>query len=322
MCPARLSERLRGIIPPLVTPLRAPDELDVAGLERLIERIIGGGVHGVFVLGSTGEGPSLSYRLRRELIERACRLVNHRVPVLVGITDTAFVESVTVARWAADAGADAVVAAPPYYLPAEQADLLRYFQRLATESPLPLVLYNMPGLTKVSIAPETVRQAMDQPQIIGLKDSSGSMSYLHQVVRLRGARIAWPVLVGDEETLPYAIAAGGCGGVHGGANVFPTLYTQLFAAAVSGDQARVRQLHALALRFGAIYRIGRPRDSACVLGIKCALSVLGVCDDRFAEPLHAFGESDRSSVRRILDELAPEIEDATGGRSTAAQGAA
>ena len=105
-----------GIIPPMVTPLTDRDALDAAGLERLIEHILGGGVHGLFILGTTGEGPSLSYRLRRELIERTCRQVRRRVPVLVGITDTAFVESVNVARWAADAGADAVVTAPPITL--------------------------------------------------------------------------------------------------------------------------------------------------------------------------------------------------------------
>src|SRR5690242_18636907 len=107
---------LTGIIPPMITPLSGRDELDVAGLERLIEHILGGGVNGIFILGTTGEGPSLSYKLRRELIQRVCKQVNHRVPILVGITDTSFVESVTVARSAAESAADAVVVAPPYYL--------------------------------------------------------------------------------------------------------------------------------------------------------------------------------------------------------------
>src|SRR5690349_19541861 len=103
---------LTGIIPPMATPLRSRDELDFAGLERLIERVLAGGVNGLFLLGTTGEGPSLSYRLRRELIDRACRQVQRRVPILVGITDTSFVESVALARHAADAGADATVVAP------------------------------------------------------------------------------------------------------------------------------------------------------------------------------------------------------------------
>jgi 4-hydroxy-tetrahydrodipicolinate synthase len=317
----QLSHRLGGIVPPLVTPLADLDTLDVEGLTRLIEHVIAGGVHGLFILGSTGEGPSLGYRLRRELIERTCRQVGRRVPVLVGVSDTALVESLAVARWAADAGADAVVAAPPYYLPAEQVDLLHYFRRLASQSPLPLVLYNMPSLTKVALAPDTVRQLSDHPRIVGLKDSSGSMSYLHEVVRLRGPRQDWPVLVGDEETMPYAMVAGACGGVHGGANVLPKLYTELYAAAVRGDQVRVRELHTLALRFGEVYRVASSGTTACVLGIKCALAILGVCDDVFAEPLRRMAEPERGRVRQLLEELAPDVKRSIGEQITT-QGAA
>ena len=100
---------LTGIVPPMITPLSGRDALDVAGLERLIEHVLAGGVSGLFILGTTGEGPSLGYRLRKEFIERTCSLARGRVPVLVGITDTAFVESVNAARWAADAGADIIL---------------------------------------------------------------------------------------------------------------------------------------------------------------------------------------------------------------------
>src|SRR6185369_5383821 len=144
-----VTRRLSGIVPPLVTPLKDRDELDQAGLERLIEHVVGGGVHGLFILGTTGEAPSLSYRLRREFIGRVCQLTQGRVPVLVGITDTSFVESVALARHAADAGAMAVVLSTPYYFPAGQTDLLSYIRNIVAELPLPLVLYNMPSLTKV-----------------------------------------------------------------------------------------------------------------------------------------------------------------------------
>ena len=168
---------LTGIIPPMITPLRGRDDLDVAGLERLIEHILADGVSGLFILGTTGEGPGLSYRLRSELIQRACKQVNHRVPILVGITDTSFVESVRVARSAAESGADALVVAPPYYLPEAQPELQEYLEHLIPELPLPVYLYNMPALTKVHFELETVHRAMDEPRIIGLKDSSGDLNY-------------------------------------------------------------------------------------------------------------------------------------------------
>lgn len=285
----------------MLTPLSDRDTLDVAGLERLVEHMLAGGVHGLFILGTTGEGPSLSYPLRKELIERTCQLVNGRVPILVGITDTAFAGSVEVARWSADAGADALVAAPPYYLPAGQAELLEYLQHLVPELPLPLLLYNMPALTKVAFDPETVRCAMDEPRIIGMKDSSGNMTYFHRIAALLPHRPDWALLMGPEELLPDAIFAGGHGGVNGGANLFPKLYVQLCAAARAGDMAHVRTLHAHVMSVGEqLYRVGR-HPSALIKSLKCALSLLGVCDDFMAEPFQRFREPERQHVRQILD---------------------
>jgi len=285
----------------MVTPLVGRDELDVPGLERLIERLIGGGVSGLFILGTTGEGPGLSYALRRELIERTCDQVKRRIPVLVGITDTSFTESVRVARWSAEYGADAVVVAPPYYLPEGQPELEEYLNHLVRELPLPLFLYNMPALTKVSFEPETVCRAMDNPRIIGIKDSSGNMTYFHRIVRLLQHRPDWSVLVGPEELLPDAIFAGGHGGVNGGANVFPELYVRTYEAARKGDTKRTRDLHAQIMDISDnLYRIGR-HNSAIIKGIKCALSILGVCDDYIAEPFHRFRDAERERVRAFLE---------------------
>jgi 4-hydroxy-tetrahydrodipicolinate synthase len=299
---------LSGIIPPMVTPLLNRDELDVAGLERLVERALEGGVNGLFILGTTGEGPSLGYRLRRELVKRVCRQVKNRVPVLVGITDTAFVESVNVARHAAEAGASAVVAAPPYYLPEAQPELREYLDHLVPELPLPLYLYNMPALTKVSYELETVRHAMDVPRIVGLKDSSGNLDYFKCVAGLLKHRPDWTLLIGPEEMLLESIAAGGLGGVSGGANLFPKLYVKLFEAARAGDLARARELQSQVLRISrSLYRIGR-HSSSIIKGIKCALNCLGICDDFMAEPFHRFRAEERALVENRLREIAADLE--------------
>jgi len=298
---------LTGIIPPMVTPLRSRDELDVAGLGRVIERILAGGVSGLFILGTTGEGPSLSYRLRRELIERVCDQINRRVPVLVGITDTAFVESVTLARHAADAGADAVVVAPPYYMPEGQPELLEWLDHLVPELPLPLFLYNMPPLTKVAFELETVRRAMDNPRIVGLKDSSGDLAYFNSAAALLKQRPDWSLFIGPEEKLLDALQAGGHGGVSGGANLFPKLYVKLCDAFRSGDIVRARELQALVQRVSqSIYRIGR-HPSSVIKGIKCALACLGVCDDFLAEPFHRFRAEERALVQNHLKELEADL---------------
>jgi 4-hydroxy-tetrahydrodipicolinate synthase len=310
----KLSAPLTGIIPPIVTPLRDRDTLDTGGLESVIEHILAGGVTGLFLLGTTGEGPSLSYRLRRELVERAVRQVNGRVPLLVGITDTAFVETVALARAATDAGADALVLAPPYYMPEGQPELREYLGHLLPELPLPLFLYNMPPLTKVPFEIETVRWAFDQPSIVGMKDSSGSMAYFNRLREAAAGRAGWTLLTGPEELLAEGVLLGGHGGVCGGANIFPGLYVELCAAAQCGDLPRVRALHSLVMQVSeCLYRVGQ-HPSAVIKGIKCALSCLGLCDDFMAEPFHRFREPERRQIQAALDELRPAIAAALGGK--------
>ena len=298
-----LPKPLRGIIPPMVTPLLERDTLDVAGLERLIEHILTGGVHGLFILGTTGEAPSLSYRLRCELTERVCEQVKGRVPVLVGITDTCFVESVKIACKARDAGAQAVVLAPPYYFPAGQGELLEYLKHLTPELPLPLFLYNMPSYTKLVFEPETVRAAADITGIAGIKESSGDMVYFHQLQSLLNERSDFSLLMGQEELLAEAVLVGAHGGVCGGANLVPQLYVELYKAACSKDLSAVEALHKKVMQIStSIYSVGK-YESSYLKGLKCALSCMGICSDFLAEPFHRFRRAERNMIRRHLKEL-------------------
>jgi 4-hydroxy-tetrahydrodipicolinate synthase len=244
--------KLRGIIPPMVTPLLAADALDLPGLERLIEHILTAPVAGLFILGTTGEGPNLSARLRREVIDHSIRQVSGRVPLLVGITDTSFADSVALAWYAADRGATAVVAAPPYYHKPTPEELRRWLTRLAASVPLPLYPYNMPAHTRTWIDFETIRLAMDLPNCPGFKDSSGELTYFDAVLKLRNDyRPDWRVYIGPEHLTRAATGLGGDGGVNGGANLVPRLFTDLFAAADGRD----RQLDAgRALHLGRSFR--------------------------------------------------------------------
>jgi 4-hydroxy-tetrahydrodipicolinate synthase len=302
-----LPKPLRGIIPPMITPLADRDTLDVAGTERLVEHLLAGGVHGLFILGTTGEAPSLSYRLRRELIDLVCRRVGGRVPVLVGVTDTSFVESVNLARHAAEAGSQAVVLAAPYYFPAGQPELEEYLEDIVAELPLPVFLYNMPSHTKLSFEPETVRKALELWGVVGIKDSSAQMIYFHKLRMLASGRPDFSLLVGPEELLAEAVLSGAHGGVCGGANLFPRLYVELYEAATAADLDRVRALHGQVMRLGeTIYAVGQHR-SAFIKGLKCALSCLGICDDFMAEPFHRFGPRERQRIQTYLDSRAREL---------------
>lgn len=298
-----LAHPLRGIIPPMVTPLSAPDHLDRSGLARLVEHILAGGVHGLFVLGTTGEGPSLSYRLKRELIDAVCAHVGGRVPVLVGITDTSFAESVNLSQYAAQAGVSAVVVAPPPYFSTTQQELLGYFRRLAAALPLPLLLYNMPVHTKIFIEAQTVLEAAEIPGIVGFKDSSGNMTYFHTVRSLLAGRPDFSLLVGPEELLAETVLLGGHGGVNGGANLVPELYVDLYRAASEGDLAAVRPLHEKIIALSRlIYTVGG-RGSSMLSGLKCALALRGICRDVIEEPFVRFGEDERTIISERMKSL-------------------
>ncbi|NLS96458.1 MAG: dihydrodipicolinate synthase family protein [Planctomycetaceae bacterium] len=296
-----LPRALCGIVPPMVTPLKDRDTLDLAGLERLVEHLIGGGVHGLFILGTSGETPSLSYRLRRELIARVCRQAGDRLTVLVGVTDTSVKETLDLAGCAAEAGAHGVVLAPPYYFPVSQAELIRYVRRVVAELPLPLMLYNIPKMTKVSFEPETVRQLLDEPRIVGLKDSSREMDYFVAVRRLTRQRPDWSLLVGYEHMLVDTLHAGGDGGVLAGANLSPRLFVELYQAVTTDCRERVDQIQQTLAVLRRIYSVG-DGTLAAVAGIKCALSLRGIAEDTMVEPFERLGAEQRRQVEAILHE--------------------
>ncbi len=300
----RGAPRFTGAIPPLVTPLLDRDTLDRAGAGRLVAHVLEGGVKGLFILGSTGEGPSLSYRLRREYIERVCRLAAGRAPVLVGVTDTAFAESVRLAHTALEHGAAAVVLSAPYYFPAGQKELLEYIEHMLAELPLPVLLYNMPGLTKVSFEIDTLEKLSRFDAITGVKDSSGDIAYFGELVKLKRERPDWSILMGPEHLLVESMRLGGDGGVNGGANIFPELFVQCCDAVRADDRERADRLQGRISALQALYDIGQ-YESRFIKATKCALSLLGVCDDYMAEPFHRFRAPERSRVREIIAALEP-----------------
>ena len=305
----------RGIIVPLVTPLADRDQLDLPGLERLLERVIAGGVQGVFLLGTTGEAPSLTERLKRELVSRAVAIVDRRIKVLVGITDTSLVDSIELAAFAATERVDAVVAAPPPYFPIHQPDLRAYIDALAADCELPLFLYNMPSHSKVSFEVDTVRQLLHHPRIAGLKDSSGNMLYFNQIVQLAQERPSFHVFIGPEELLAESVLVGGRGGICGGANLYPELYVELYNAAAAGDLATIHKLQHRVLRLASkLYSVGDP-PSGYLTGLKCALECVGVCSGRLAEPLRSLSPEKSASIRQHLQDLGLLDRQATAARA-------
>ncbi len=294
---------LSGIIPPLVTPLKDDRHLDYGSLELLVNHLLEGGVHGIFVLGTTGECTSLSYSIRKSLLQAVAKQVNGRVPVLVGITDTAPRESLDFAGIAADAGADAVVAAPPYYFGLAQEELVTYYTDLAERCPLPLFVYNMPSHTKTMISIDTARKVAEHPNVVGFKDSSANGTFFNGLIYAFRYREDFTLLMGPEEMMAQAVLMGGHGGISGGANMFPKLYVQLFHAAKCGDLEKVAKLQEKVMEISSkIYALGT-YGSSYLKGLKGALSLLGLCPNFLASPYKAFNKEEMSRLKQQLESL-------------------
>ena len=293
---------LKGIIPPMITPLKSNDELDRNGVEKLIEHILAGGVHGLFLLGTNGEGPSLSYRLRKEFLKLSCEIIRGRVPVLVGVTDSSFSGAMEMADYSKSVGVDSIVVAPPFYFPATETEMINYVEKLAAATPLPFVLYNMPMHTKINLTIPTIQRAKELG-CIGVKDSSGDMANLYMMIDAFKEDQNFAVFAGTELYLPDAVMGGAHGAVAGGANVFPELFVDLYNAALVRDHEKISRLRDQIIWLCNTMYIVSPSAARITISFKTALSLLGICSDEMALPLRKLEGADREKIAVYLEEM-------------------
>ena len=294
--------QLKGIIPPVVTPLADINTLDFHGFEKLVEHLISGGVHGLFMLGTTGEATSIGLNLKMELLRRTRDLVQNRIPVLVGIADTSFQSSLELAEYSAGLGLDGVVIAPPYYLPITQEEMWEYLENLVPRLPLPFLLYNMPACTKMHMTIDTVRRAKELGAI-GIKDSSGDLFYLFSLINEFKSSPGFSIYTGNELFIPETILHGGHGAVAGGANLFPGLFVDFYKASVNKDLDEVVRLREIVMLINdSIYNVGK-NYSKYIKGIKCALSVMDICNDYVAYPISRHNPEERRKIELAVEKL-------------------
>jgi 4-hydroxy-tetrahydrodipicolinate synthase len=294
--------RLRGIITPMVTPLLADETLDVAGTRRLVRYLLGAGVHGLFVLGSTGEFPRLTDKTREHAIEVVVEEANGRVVVLAGVSDTGTARVIEHAKRAQQAGADAAVSTLPFPFklttPHTQID---YYRTLTEAVEMPWMIYNVPPLIGVGIAAATFGQlALLLPNLVGAKDSETVM-HLQDTVEFTRAT-GFRVFQGNEYNLNTSILMGAAGGTPSPSNLFPALYVELYNLSVAG-----RHTEAAALQ-SRLNRLVDGLDAACgdVPSLKWpgvvkeGLAMLGICGVETARPTVPCTDDDRNVVADVL----------------------
>jgi 4-hydroxy-tetrahydrodipicolinate synthase len=295
---------LHGIIPPMITPMLNNEKLDLQGVERLVEHLIAGGVHGIFILGTTGEAQQLSANLKRELISAAAACIKGRIPLLVGITDCSVYDSIALAQYAAAHGATAAVAAPPYFYALSKSELVDYYTDMADMSPLPIYLYNMPSHTKTMLEADVVETLSAHPNIIGLKDSSANGVYFCKLLKQFATRPEFGLFVGPEEMMAAMTLMGGHGGVSGGANVYPEIFVKLYNAAAEGNVPKIIELQSKMLEVGInLFGIGK-YAAGYIMGIKTALKIKGILtSDAMVHPFTALDENGAEKIKEAVGKL-------------------
>ncbi len=284
---------LRGVVPPVCTPLDPAGNVDTASLSRLVEHLLAGGVHGLFALGSTSEVAYLTDEQRGIALETVVNTVDGRVPVLAGVIDTTTARVLDHAREAAALGADALVATAPFYTRTHPREIAAHFRRIRERADLPLFAYDLPVSVHSKLSADLVLALAADGTLAGLKDSSGDEGSLRRLLVALGGREGrgtgpapgFSVLTGSELTVDAALLAGADGVVPGLGNVDPAGYVRLYAAAQAGDwtQAAKEQerLAALFAMVDAGPEEVMGRSSSALGAFKAALHLLGVlaCGD-------------------------------------------
>ena len=303
-CMKAKSVKFSGLIPPMVTPLDKRRRLDRVGVRKMVDHLLGGGVDGIFLLGTTGEGPHLSYAIREELVKETCRLVGGRVPVLVGITETDLEDALAFAKACKAHGAAAVVAAPPYYFKLTQAECVAWFAEMADRSPLPVVVYDMPAHTDTVIEPATVAKLAAHPNVVAMKDSSSVIALFNKFrVALEPFKEKFSLFMGPDEAMGEAVLLGADGGVCTGANLWPAEFKAMYLAAKAGDVAAVARLQRFTTTSSyLLYGLGQGQIGF-LKGVKAALAEMGLVENVLAAPFAPFAGRELVPVRKALRQL-------------------
>jgi 4-hydroxy-tetrahydrodipicolinate synthase len=299
---------LRGVVPPVCTPLTADFEVDMPSLERLIDFLMAGGVDGLFVLGSTSEVAYLPDRHRQRVVETAVGRVAGQVPVLAGVIDMTTLRVLDHAEAAKKAGVDGVVVTAPFYTRTHPAEIERHFRAVAAGCDLPVYAYDLPVSVHSKLSADLVLRLARDGVIAGVKDSSGDDGGLRRLALIKREEPAlqrFSVLTGAELTVDTAFRMGADGVVPGLANVDPDGYARLFGHCVAGEWDAAAAEQERLLRLFAMIDVGDParmgRSSSALGAFKAALHLRGIIDSPVTAPPQI--PLDDNEIARIADLL-------------------
>ncbi len=292
--------RFEGIFPPIVTPLDAQERVDGPALERLLHRVIDQGVHGIYLLGSTGECVALAAQERQRTIEIAVAVVADRVPIICGTMDSSTKRVIDNVEMAQSLGVQAVAMTPPYYYPCSgDAELLAFYREVAASTDLPVFIYNIPQMTKIMIPVDVVAELNETvPNIAGIKDSSGDWANFLWLYEAIGEDPEFSLLVGSHFLAAAAIWYGAAGAVLSISNIDPAMCARLYQVAREGARDQIHEIQGRILRLAKLYTYG-----AQVSCIKTCLEIMDLCTAHTTSPFQPLSLTAREELKRLLWEM-------------------
>lgn len=285
---------LKGSLVALITPMNQDGSINYEQLHDLIDWHIENGTDGIVAVGTTGESATLPVEEHLAVIEATVKHVNKRVPVIAGTGANNTVEAIALSKAAEQAGADYTLSVVPYYNKPSQEGIYQHFKAIAKATSIPMVIYNVPGRTVVSMSNDTILRLAEIPNIVGVKEASGNIG--NNIELINSVPEGFAVLSGDDPTgLPFMLC-GGHGVVTVAANVAPKLFADMCRAALEGDIATARRLNEQLI---PIYNTMFCEPSPAAP--KWGLSLLGKCEPHVRLPLVALTEAGQAKVRAALE---------------------
>jgi 4-hydroxy-tetrahydrodipicolinate synthase len=288
---------IRGVIPPIVTPVDGEENIEEQGLRRVVEHVLAGGVHGILALGSNGEFYGLDHEQQERAVTITLDQVGGRVPVYMGIGAITTKECVKLARMGERLGAQAITLLPPMFLTPNEEELYRHFRTVAEATPLPLLLYNNPDRVGNNISLSLIERLAAVPNIVGMKDSSGDLTLTAEYIR-RTRDTGFRVMAGRDVMILGSLAYGAVGCVASTANIVPALVVEIYERFMAGDLEGSREaqfkLAPLRMAFNLASFPVVTKEAMNLVGVHVGASIL---------PNTACSETNREKLRDILQQM-------------------
>ncbi len=288
----------RGIIPAVITPLTAEEKFNEKAMRKLVNYLIDGGVHGLFITGTTGEFYGLTPEEKREIIQITMDEVKGRVPVYAGTNGITTRESIMLTQLAEECKVDAVSVLTPMFVTPNQDQLYKHYKDIAASTSLPVILYNNPPKTGVNLAPATVAKLAEIPNIVSIKDSSGDLTLTAEYIRLTQGREDFSVLMGRDTLIYGALLYGATGSIASCANVAPRLCADIYEKYMAGDLAGALKAQFALAPLRIAFSIG-----TFPAVIKESLILLGIEAGPCMEPAGSMTHSEREQLSKVLIEM-------------------